>query len=111
MSNDQQLTGSTSLVGDIQELPPKTVEELVYICKEEILQRALKSISLEIYKSRTYTIGDSEIVGSICIDAPSYGPYSMLHRKKIFGDWKSTKEESLESARLATLLYLKKIRR
>jgi len=80
----------------------------MYICKEEILQEALKSISLEICESKTCVIGDGEIGGSICIDAPSHGPYSMLHRKKIFDDWKSTEEDALESARLAALLYLQK---
>jgi len=34
---------------------------------------------------------------------------SMLHQKKMFGDYKLTAEASLESAKLATLLHLQKI--
>jgi hypothetical protein len=64
---------------------------------------------LEIHEIRTCAIGIDHIISSVCINAPPVGEYSMLHQKKIFGDFKLTAEAALESARLATLLHLQKI--
>jgi hypothetical protein len=64
---------------------------------------------LEIHEIRTCAIGIDHIISSVCINAPPVGEYSMLHQKKIFGDYKLTAEAFLESAKLATLLHLQKI--
>jgi len=109
MSDDQQSSGTTSLIDENKELPPQVVPKLVYVSKEGVLRQALEKLSLKINECRTCAVGNGEIIGSICIDAPPHGQYSLLHNRKIFGDYKSTKEDALESAILAALVYLQKM--
>jgi hypothetical protein len=78
----------------------------VYISRENVLQQALKDLSLEMQEIRTCAIGKDQIIASVCINAPPFGKYCMLYQKKIFGDYKLTAEAALESAKLATLLHL-----
>jgi len=78
----------------------------VYISKENVLQQALEKLALEIQESKSFDVGNNQMVSFVSLNVPSCGQYSMLHQKKIFGDYNLMALDALESARLATLLYL-----
>jgi len=81
----------------------------VYIFEQDVLQQALEKLTLEIQESKSLDVGNNQMVAFVCLKAPPCGQYSMLHQKKIFGDYKLTSLDALESARLATLLYLQEM--
>jgi len=68
-----------SVVADKQETLRQAVAKCIYISREDVLQQALKDLSLKIQEIRTCTIGNDQIIGSVCINAPPFGKYSTLH--------------------------------
>lgn len=108
-AHDEVSSGYMLVVDDREETCPQVVPKCVYISKENVLQQALESLSLNMQEIRSCTVGNDQVIASVCIDAPAHGKYSMLHQRRIFGDYKLTTEAALESARLATILHLQKI--
>jgi hypothetical protein len=60
------------------------------------------------HESWARTVGNDQVIASVCIDVPANVHYPSLHQKTFYGDYKLTEEDALESAKLAALLYLQK---
>lgn len=60
------------------------------------------------HEAKTFTVGNDEVIGSVCIDVLAHGKYPLLQQRKFFGDYKLTEKDALESENLASLVYLQK---
>lgn len=68
----------------------------------------MEKLALEIQESKSFDVGNNQMITFVCVTDLWCGQYSTLYQK-IFGDYKLIAEDALVSAILATLFYLQKI--
>ncbi|CAM0949879.1 unnamed protein product [Alopecurus aequalis] len=80
----------------------------ICVRKQFVLKDALHALSLKMFEAMTLPVGNGQLLGSVYIDVPTHDEYPSLQKRRFYGDYKLTEEDALESAHLASLLYLQK---
>jgi hypothetical protein len=56
----------------------------VHVSEHSVFRHALQSLSLEMHEAKACTVGNNQMVGSVCIDVQAHGQYPNLdHRNSL----------------------------